>query len=131
MPSPLREWQDQLSPISLSHIRTMKDCPKSSHMFLDVTGYVNTNYQHVCRYGNTLEGKRFSDMWTHHEQGKSVQEQHSSWLDRLAKQTHQLLPVTHEEPDCVPDNDTIDSSPAVSPPALTDTPVKSCLSAQS
>ncbi|KAK0477813.1 hypothetical protein IW261DRAFT_1420664 [Armillaria novae-zelandiae] len=76
--------------------------------------------------GNTLEGKRFSDMWTHHEQGKSVQEQHSSWLDRLAKQTHQLLPVTHEEPDCVPDNDTIDSSPAVSLPALTDTPSHIC-----
>ncbi|KAK0472836.1 hypothetical protein IW261DRAFT_1423992 [Armillaria novae-zelandiae] len=96
--------------------------PALAHIF--VAYWDNEGLSKVISYGNTLEGKRFSDMWTHHEQGKSVQEQHSSWLDRLAKQTHQLLPVTHEEPDCVPDNDTIDSSPAVSPPALTDTPVR-------
>ncbi|KAK0476507.1 hypothetical protein IW261DRAFT_1421800 [Armillaria novae-zelandiae] len=96
--------------------------PALAHIFVAYRD--NEGLSKVISYGNTLEGKRFSDMWTHHEQGKSVQEQHSSWLDRLAKQTHQLLPVTHEEPDCVPDNDTIDSSPAVSPPALTDTPVR-------
>ncbi|KAK0207806.1 hypothetical protein IW262DRAFT_1302468 [Armillaria fumosa] len=96
--------------------------PALAHIF--VAYQDNEGLSKVISYGNTLEGKWFSDMWTHHEQGKSVQEWHSSWLDRLAKQMHQLLPGTCEEPDCVPYNDTIDSSPAVSLPALTDTPVR-------
>ncbi|KAK0468816.1 hypothetical protein IW261DRAFT_1426129 [Armillaria novae-zelandiae] len=138
-PKDMKGWDDGAKEVKQDH-RNRLDLPTSLPDFIDaltserVAGPAlahifvayrdNEGLSKVISYGNTLEGKRFSDMWTHHEQGKSVQEQHSSWLDRLAKQTHQLLPVTHEEPDCVPDNDTIDSSPAVSLPALTDTPVR-------